>query len=161
MQLSGARLPYMLNRTYDDEVCSVARTLELVGERWTLLIIRDAFRGVRRFDDFQRRLGIARNVLASRLERLVDSGILERRPYQEHPPRHEYRLTDRGRDLYPVIFSLMRWGDTHAAPDGPPVLTLHRGCGGELDDRRVCIKCGTPLTVRDIETRDGPGLKAA
>src|SRR3954451_14740501 len=122
----------MLHRTYDNQVCSVARALELVGERWTLLILRDAFAGVRRFDDFQRGLGIARNVLADRLGRLVEAEILERRRYQEHPPRDEYRLTERGRDLYPVVFSLMRWGDRHAAPDGPPRLVLHRDCDGEI-----------------------------
>jgi DNA-binding HxlR family transcriptional regulator len=151
----------VLNRTYDDQVCSVARALEVVGERWTLLIIRDAFRGVRRFDDFQHRLGIARNVLANRLERLVENEILERRLYSEHPPRYEYRLTDRGRDLYPVIFSLLRWGDRYAAPDGPPLLLRHRDCGGSLDDHRMCTKCGQPLTARDIETQRGPGDRAA
>ncbi len=150
----------MLNRTYDDQVCSVARALETVGERWTLLIIRDALRGVRRFDDFQHRLGIARNVLANRLERLVESEILERRLYSEHPPRYEYRLTDRGRDLYPVVFSLMRWGDRYAASDGPPLLLRHRDCGGTPDDHRICTKCGQPLEARDIETRPGPGLAA-
>jgi DNA-binding HxlR family transcriptional regulator len=151
----------VLNRTYDDEVCSVARALEVVGERWTLLIIRDAFRGVRRFDDFQHRLGIARNVLANRLERLVENEILERRRYSEHPPRYEYRLTDRGRDLYPVVFNLMRWGDRYAAPDGPPLLLRHRDCGGSPDDHLFCTKCGQPLQARDIETRRGPGDRAA
>jgi DNA-binding HxlR family transcriptional regulator len=151
----------VLNRTYDDQACSIARTLEVVGERWTLLIIRDALRGVRRFDEFQRRLGIARNVLASRLERLVEAEILERRLYSEHPPRYEYRLTDRGRDLYPVIFSLLQWGDKYAAPDGPPLLLRHRECGGSVDDHRICTKCGKPLELRDIETQPGPGDRAA
>jgi DNA-binding HxlR family transcriptional regulator len=160
-QLSAAKLTAVLNRTYDDQVCSIARALEVVGERWTLLIIRDALRGVRRFDDFQQRLGIARNVLANRLERLVDTGILERRLYNEHPPRYEYRLTERGRDLQPVVFSLMRWGDKHAAPDGPPILLSHRDCGGAIDDHRICLKCGEALGGRDIETRPGPGRKAA
>src|SRR5437588_10055882 len=101
--------------------CSVARTLGLVGEWWTLLVLRDSFRGVRRFDDFQRNLGIARNVLADRLATLVEAGILERRRYQERPERFEYRLTDKGRDLYPVIVTLMQWGDRWAAdPSGPP-----------------------------------------
>src|SRR3982750_1007871 len=110
----------MLNRTYENQVCSIARALEIVGERWTILIVRDAFLGVRRFDDFQRSLGIARNVLADRPDRLVGAGIFERRRYQDRPPRYEYRLTERGHDLHPVIFSLMKWGDKHAAPNGPP-----------------------------------------
>src|SRR3954449_838135 len=113
----------MLGRTYDGQVCSVARTLEIVGERWTLLIVRDAFLGVRRFDDFQRSLGVARNVLQGRLERLVESGILERRRYQERPERYEYRLTEMGIDLWPVVLSLLHWGDKHlSSGDGPPVI---------------------------------------
>lgn len=147
----------MLHRTYDNEVCSIARTLELVGERWTLLILRDAFRGVRRFDDFQRGLGVARNVLTDRLQRLVDAGILQRHRYSERPPRDEYRLTDRGRDLYPVVFHLMRWGDKHAAPNGPPNLIVHRDCGGQIDDHMLCSACGAPVDARAVEARPGPG----
>jgi len=149
----------MLNRTYENQVCSIARALEVVGERWTILIVRDAFLGVRRFDDFQRSLGIARNVLADRLDRLVEAGIFERRPYQDRPPRYEYRLTERGLDLHPAIFSLMKWGDKHAAPNGPPRLTLHRGCGGEIDDHLTCSKCGARVTARQVEARPGPGLE--
>src|SRR3954463_13252687 len=114
----------MLGRTYESQICSVARTLELVGERWTLLIIRDAFLGVRRFGDFAARLGIARNVLQDRLGgpvgggvleegRLVEAGVLEKVPYQERPLRHEYRLTDMGRDLWPSIVALLQFGDKH------------------------------------------------
>src|SRR5437764_10439990 len=127
----------MLGRAYENQVCSIAGTLELVGERWTLLVLRDAFLGVRRFDDFQRSLGIARNVLQARLQRLVDEGVLERRPYHDHPPRYEYRLTDKGIDLWPIIFTLMRWGDRHLYSDGPPVVLEHRGCGGAPDDHRI------------------------
>lgn len=101
----------MLHNTYEGQDCSVARALEVVGERWTLLILRDAFLGVRRFDDFQRSLGVARNVLNARLQRLVEHGLLERRRYQERPERFEYRLTEMGLDLLPVIEALMRWGD--------------------------------------------------
>jgi DNA-binding HxlR family transcriptional regulator len=148
----------MLGRTYDTQRCSVARSLELVGERWTLLIIRDAFLGVKRFGDFADRLGIARNVLQDRLERLVEAGVLERHPYQERPLRHEYRLTDMGRDLWPAIVALLQFGDRHLAPEsGPPMLLLHRGCGGELDERRVCRTCGTPLDLSDVEAVPGPG----
>ncbi|MEA2450811.1 MAG: hypothetical protein QOG63_2743 [Thermoleophilaceae bacterium] len=147
----------MLGRGYGNQVCSVAGTLELVGERWTLLIIRDAFLGVRRFDDFQRDLGVARNVLQTRLTRLVDDGILERRQYQERPPRHEYRLTEKGLDLWPAVVALMKWGDRHLFPDGVPVIMEHRDCGGEVDDRRLCTRCGAPLEARDVRPRPGPG----
>src|SRR3954469_6318267 len=147
----------MLGRDYDTQVCSVARALEVVGERWSLLVLRDAFLGVRRFDDFQRSLGVARNVLQSRLARLVDEGVLERRLYQERPPRHEYRLTEKGVDLWPVIVALMKWGDRHVYPDGPPVVIEHRHCGGQVDDRRVCPRCGKALEARDVRARPGPG----
>ena len=111
----------MLPRTYDNQVCSVARALEAIGDRWTMLVIRDAFVGVRRFDEFQERLGIARNVLTDRLSRLVDEGILEKHEYQERPQRFEYRLTPKGVDLFPVLVSLMKWGDRHAPEEnGPP-----------------------------------------
>jgi DNA-binding HxlR family transcriptional regulator len=150
----------MLGRQYDTQVCSIARALEVVGERWSLLVVRDAFLGVRRFDDFQRSLGVARNVLQSRLERLVEEGILERSLYQERPPRHEYRLTDKGVDLWPVIFALMKWGDRHAYPEGPPVVPEHKGCGGEVDEHRICMKCGSPLEARDVRARPGPGARA-
>ena len=149
----------MLGRTYASQTCSVARTLELVGERWTPLIIRDAFLGVRRFGDFADRLGIARNVLQDRLERLVDAGVLEKVPYQERPLRHEYRLTAMGRDLWPTIVALLKFGDRHLAPAGPPLLLLHRGCGGEIDDRRICARCGAALELGDIEAQPGPGAR--
>ncbi|HEX2311187.1 MAG TPA: helix-turn-helix domain-containing protein, partial [Vicinamibacterales bacterium] len=117
----------MLPRTYDNQVCSVARALEAIGDRWTMLVIRDAFHGVHRFEDFQQRLGIARNVLSDRLNRLVDDGILAKRAYQERPERFEYRLTEKGRDLYPVVAALLAWGDRWTpSPEGPPVRLLHR-----------------------------------
>jgi DNA-binding HxlR family transcriptional regulator len=131
-----------------------------VGERWTLLIVRDALLGIRRFEDFQRDLGIARNVLTDRLARLVDLGVLDRVAYSEKPLRHEYRLTEKGLDLWPVVHALGKWGDRHEAPDGPPALFLHRGCGGELDDRRRCTKCGADVTVREAQARPGPGAGA-
>src|SRR5580704_8650496 len=113
----------MLGNDYKDQNCSIARALELVGERWTILVLRDVFLGVRRFEAIQRNLGVARNVLAARLDRLVDEGILEKALYQERPPRHEYRLTDKGLDLWPVIVELLQWGDRHLAPAaGPPVV---------------------------------------
>jgi DNA-binding HxlR family transcriptional regulator len=150
----------VLQRTYENQQCSIARSLEVVGERWTLLVLRDAFLGIRRFDDFQRDLGVARNVLADRLARLVGEGILERRRYQERPERFEYRLTAKGRDLWPILHALASWGDEHAAPEGPPRLFRHRDCGGTVTDRRTCSKCGAELDVRDVEVLDGPGLQA-
>jgi DNA-binding HxlR family transcriptional regulator len=146
----------VLPRTYDNQVCSIARTLEAIGDRWTMLVIRDAFLGVRRFEDFQRDLGVARNVLTDRLARLVDDGILERHRYQERPERFEYQLTEKGVDLWPVLVSLMKWGDRHAAPDGPPTLILHRDCGGEVDERFRCTACGADVDARSAEARPGP-----
>jgi DNA-binding HxlR family transcriptional regulator len=136
--------------------CSVAQALDVVGEWWTLLVLRDAFRGVRRFDDFQRDLGIARNVLSDRLQTLVDHGILERRPYCERPPRHEYRLTEKGLDLYPVIVGLLQWGDKWAAGDGPPVVLTHRGCGHDATPTLACPQCGDRVTAKDMSFRDQP-----
>ena len=144
----------MLHNTYAGQTCSVARTLELVGERWTLLILRDAFLGVRRFDDFQRSLGIARNVLNTRLQRLVDCGLLERRLYQHRPDRFEYRLTEMGLDLWPSIRALMEFGDRHlAGDDGPPMIVEHRECGGRVDGRGICEACGRTLNARDVVAR--------
>jgi DNA-binding HxlR family transcriptional regulator len=151
----------VLRRTYDTQTCSVASALEVVGERWSLLVVRDAFLGIRRFDDFQRSLGVARNVLQTRLERLVEQGVLERRLYNERPPRYEYRLTEKGVDLWPVIVALLKWGDRHVYPDGPPRLLEHRDCGGEIDDRRVCTRCGAALEARDVVARPGPGAPAS
>ncbi len=144
MQLSRVDFVSMLRNDYDGQVCSVARTLEVIGERWTMLVLRDVFLGLRRFDEIQADLGVARNTLASRLDKLVEEGILQRVPYQERPVRHEYLLTAKGLDLWPVIVSLMYWGDEHGQPDGgPPVLLRHRGaCGGALDAHRTCETCG-------------------
>ncbi len=147
----------MLGNTYTGQVCSVARTLELIGERWTILIVRDAFRGIRRFDDFQRSLGVARNVLQGRLERLVEHDILKRVQYQERPERFEYRLTEKGLDLWPVVVSMLAFGDRHLAEDGPPLVLEHRDCGGHVNDRRICEECGAPVGPRDVRARSGTG----
>jgi DNA-binding HxlR family transcriptional regulator len=139
----------MLDRNYDMD-CSIARTLELIGERWTLLVIRDLFLGRRRFDAIQESLGIARNVLSSRLSRLMDEGLVEKRLYRERPPRYEYFLTEKGLDLWPVLVALLGFGDRHLAGEaGPPVRIVHAGCGGAVDDRRICRRCGKPLEARD------------
>jgi DNA-binding HxlR family transcriptional regulator len=148
----------VLRNDYDTQVCSIARALEVVGERWTLLIIRDVFLGVRRFDELQADLGIARNVLQTRLERLVEHGILEKRPYQDRPVRHEYRLTEKGVDLWPTIVALMQWGDRHApAPGGRPTVLQHRGCGGEVDEHRMCTRCGAKVEATASSAVPGPG----
>jgi DNA-binding HxlR family transcriptional regulator len=141
--------------------CSIARTLAILGERWTLLVLRQSFAGVRRYDEFQRTLGIARNVLADRLQTLVGEGILERRAYQERPRRFEYRLTQKGRDLYPVIVALMEWGDRYLAPDGPPMLLVHNRCGKETRPHFVCSECGEPIDPREMTPKAGPGLSPA
>lgn len=148
----------MLKRTYDKQVCSIAGALELIGERWTLLILRDVFLGIHRFDDLQRELGIARNVLRDRLNLLVDEGVLERARYQERPERFEYRLTEKGTDLWPVIHSLMSWGDRHGlVAGGPPTIVEHRDCGGRIDADRVCETCAAVVGARDVTARPGPG----
>jgi DNA-binding HxlR family transcriptional regulator len=148
----------MLGSNYDSQVCSIAGALEVVGERWSLLIVRNVMLGLRRFDEIQENLGIARNVLQTRLTRLIDHGVLEKRLYQEHPPRYEYRLAEKGLDLWPTIVALMQWGDRYAAPpEGPAVLLEHRGCGGPVDEHRVCERCGTKLSVRDARALPGPG----
>jgi DNA-binding HxlR family transcriptional regulator len=148
--------PVPLQRSYDHKDCSVAATLELVGERWTLLIVRELLLGVHRFSELQADLGIARNVLQARLERLVENGIVERRRYQERPPRDGYHLTDKGLDLWPTIVSLMSWGDRHLPrPEGPPVRITHRACGGEIDAHRVCVRCGSQLGPRDVWAAPG------
>lgn len=141
--------------------CSVARTLEVVGEWWTMLVIREAFSGVRRFDDFQSRLGIARNVLAARLQSLVDHGVLERRQYQDRPPRCEYRLTEKGRDLYPVLISMLTWGDKWTAgTEGPPLKLTHE-CGHDPSATLVCGHCGDKLEARQVRAELNPKLRSS
>jgi len=150
----------VLKRNYEGQVCSIAGALELIGERWTLLIVRDLFLGVRRFDDLQGDLGIARNVLRDRLNRLVDEGIVRKRRYQERPERFEYVLTEKGVDLWPVLHSMLTWGDRYAGPEnGPATLVEHRGCGGRIDDRRICESCGTAVGPHDVKARPGPGAR--
>lgn len=153
----------MRKKSFSGMNCSIARTLDLVGEWWTLLIIRDAFLGIRRFEDFHGRLGIARNILTARLQRLVEHGILERRRYQEHPERFEYVLTERGRDLYPVITALREWGDRWTAgAAGPPVVVNHAACGHPVELQVVCPHCRETVSdVRDVRAVPGPGASHA
>jgi DNA-binding HxlR family transcriptional regulator len=141
--------------------CSVAQCLEVVGEWWSMLIVRDAFFGVRRFDDFQNSLGISRNILNQRLTRLVDEGVLQRVRYQEHPPRDEYRLTDKGRDLWSVLTAMRQWGDRWAAPDGPPLVVVHKDCGHETEAVLTCSACGERLRPDNVKAGRGPGANDA
>src|SRR5437016_647121 len=152
---------WVMQRTsFQDMRCSVAQCLEIVGEWWSLLIVRDAFLGVMRFDDFQARLGISRNILNQRLNHLVDNGVLKRVPYEDHPPRSEYRLTDKGRDLWHVVTAMRQWGDrwaTSAQRSGPSVETRHKACGHLVTAVPVCSHCGEPLDARSVTAVPGPG----
>jgi len=145
----------MLKRSYEGQNCSIARALELVGERWTLLIVRDVFLGLRRFDEFQENLGIARNVLTDRLNRLVDEGILERVRYSERPERFEYRLTQKGRDLHLALTGLRQWGDKYLN-EKPPTLLRRK------TDKKPVVAALVPkgtdvLRVDEVELVPGPG----
>jgi DNA-binding HxlR family transcriptional regulator len=126
-----------------------------------MLVVRDAFLGVTRFDDFQRRLGISRNILQDRLNTLVDAGVLATVAYSEHPPRHDYRLTDKGRDLWPVLTAMRQWGDRYAAPSGPPLQVTHKSCGAVTEAVLVCSSCGERLGARDVEAATSPGHVSA
>ncbi len=141
--------------------CSVAQCLDVVGEWWSLLIVRDAFLGFTRFEQFQRRLGISRNILDARLNRLVASGVLVKVPYRVHPPRSEYRLSDKGRDLWPVLTALRQWGDRYSAPAGPPVEMIHRRCERVTTAVMTCEACGDVMTYRDVDVVAGPGRDEA
>jgi DNA-binding HxlR family transcriptional regulator len=141
---------------------SVKATVDLLGDRWTFLIMREAFFGVRRFGEMQRNLGVARTVLSSRLKMLVIEGLLERRPYRADPVWFEYRLTDKGLDFYPIAIALMQWGDRHlAGPNGAPTVLRHRTCGHPADPLWVCCHCHQPLHPRDIQPEPGPGAARA
>ena len=137
--------------------CSVARAVDLLGDWWTPLVLRDAMYGIRRFDDFERSLGVSRNVLSQRLGRLVDEGLLDKVAYQDRPPRYEYRLTDKGRDFFGVVAALIAWGDRWLAPDGPPVTLRHTTCGHVTTAQVTCSECGEPLELREVRGELGPG----
>lgn len=141
-----------------DERCSVARTVSVIGDRWTLLILRDCFLRVRRFDDFEARLGITRHILADRLKKLIAAGVLRKVPYQEQPVRYEYRLTQKGLDLHPILMGIVHWGDTHMAGKvGRPVLHQHLRCGHQFDPVLTCSECGEPVSPREVRVLAGPG----
>jgi DNA-binding HxlR family transcriptional regulator len=147
-------------RDIGEQTCSIARALSVVGDRWTLLILREAFLRTRRFEDFQSHLGATRHVLADRLQKLVDHGIFERVQYESRPPRYEYKLTEKGRDLYPVIVSLVGWGDRWMVDEmGPPIELVHNVCGHQIMPVPTCPHCGEPVTARDMTARPGPALR--
>ena len=147
----------MLPNTYEEQECSVARALEVVGERWTMLIVRDALLGVRRFEDFQARLGVSRPVLSDRLAQLVDHGVLERGRYQRRPDRYEYTLTDRGQRLWPAVAALSQWAAAELLPDGAPRHFHHRGCASAVHAEVRCPDCGAELEPADVLSSPAPG----
>ena len=141
--------------------CSLARTLEIVGERWALLVLRDVCLGWNRFEEIHGHLGIARNILKARLDTLVGQGRVVRRRYQQHPDRYEYLPTGKGLDFVPVLLSIVAWGDRWTAPDGPPMLFTHHSCGHDTTATVVCSACAAPLSHRELGFRPGPGMPAS
>ncbi|MEU0542218.1 helix-turn-helix domain-containing protein [Nocardia sp. NPDC005978] len=151
----------MKRTTFANWPCTVARTVDLIGDWWTPLILRESFYGAKRFDEFERTLGLSRNVLTQRLNRLVEENLLERVRYRERPPRYEYHLTAQGRDFFPVIAAMMRWGDRWLAPEaGPPVILHHNTCAHDTHAEVVCAHCREPLAHADVSVRLGPGFPA-
>ena len=146
----------------EEQNCSLSRTVAVIGDRWTLLVLRECFLRVRRFEAFQSRLGITRHLLAARLKKLVQFGVLRRVPYQDAPKRHEYILTQKGLDLYPIIMAIVHWGDVHMVDErGRPLLHQHKACGKFFDPVMVCSECGEPLRAKEVVTHKGPGARRA
>jgi DNA-binding HxlR family transcriptional regulator len=139
------------------ENCAVGTTLEIIGERWTLLVLRETFLGVRRFEQLQRNTGIARNILSDRLNTLVAHGILRRDLYQERPQRYEYRLTERGLDLYPILVSVMDWGSKHL--DASAMTMVHKNCGATMMPHLACPECGEAVRARDVRAQPREALR--
>ncbi|MGP4008943.1 winged helix-turn-helix transcriptional regulator [Streptomyces sp. 4N124] len=137
--------------------CSVARAATVVADPWTVVILRDLFLGLNRYEDLRTDLGIATNILADRLDHLVTERIVERVAYQERPTRYEYELTDAGRELYGAILTLMTWGDRHRAVAGPPLTLVHETCGGQIEARVTCSECGEELRPGEVRHAAGPG----
>ena len=144
---------------FSKQNCAIAKTLAFLGERWTLLVLRELFLGRRRFDEMQGELGVAPNILSARLSTLLDEGIVERRPYSSHPGRYEYRLTEKGRELQPVLLTLIGWGDRHKVK-APPVSLIHTDCGREMHAVQTCSHCGGELSSRNVQPTLGPGATA-
>lgn len=151
----------MLGRMYESQNCSAARALELVGERWSLLILRNAaFAGQTRFSEFERGLGIAPNILGARLESFVAAGLMEMVPAADHKGQHDYVLTDKGRDFVPALIALTNWGDRWAAPDGPPIQYKHTDCDGDIEIQLHCTKCSDSVEPATVVVEPGPGFRA-
>jgi DNA-binding HxlR family transcriptional regulator len=146
----------MQHKSFGNMQCPIARSLERVGEWWSILILRDAFHGLTRFDQFQKSLDIAPNMLTRRLNGLVESGLLERRRYSERPPRDEYVLTERGRDFRPVLWALLAWGNKHFAPEGASVLLVDSETGAEVDPMLIDRSSGRPLVGPTFRPAAGP-----
>lgn len=149
----------MRRTSFEHVNCSVAQTLEIVGDWWTLLVVRDLLLGISRFDDLQERLGIARNVLSDRLTTLVGAGVVDKVPYQERPERYDYVLTEKGADLWTVVTAMREWGDRWAAPGGEPVQMQHRSCGHVATVVPTCSDCGERLERSAIRMVPGPGAR--
>ena len=141
-----------------EQQCSVARSLAVIGDRWTLLILRDLFLGLRRFESFRQSLGISRTILTERLNLLEAEGVVRKKAYQDKPLRHEYHLTAKGVDLYPILMTILAWGDKHyAGENGPPVVQHHKTCGQDFHARLHCSECGEPVSPFETEPRIGDG----
>lgn len=140
--------------------CSIARSLSVIGDRWTMLILRSAFLRTRRYDDFQQQIGMTSHLLANRLSKLVKLGVMEKQPYQQRPVRYEYRLTERGRDLFPVLQALVAWGDKWMdGGQGAPLEFVHRRCGHKYHPLMVCSECREPIDPHEVMPVPGPGLR--
>lgn len=151
-------MPNMKWNELEAEHCSVARTVSVIGDRWTLLVLRECFLGIRRFDEFQERLDISRPMLGDRLQKLVTAEVLKKVEYQSSPPRYEYRLTQKGLDLHPVLMAIVHWGDIHmSGKEGRPLLHRHTGCGHLFDPVTVCSECMAALSAREVTVEPGPG----
>jgi DNA-binding HxlR family transcriptional regulator len=145
-----------MKREFAEWPCSLARAVDVFGDSWTLLIVRDALQGLTRFDEFQRSLHVARNTLSDRLGKLVDAGVMTKRFYQDNPPRYEYLLTEMGRDFFPVLASMLAWGDKWLDDGGGAPVTLHHG-GHKIASQVICAECGEPVEHADIQFCVGPG----
>jgi DNA-binding HxlR family transcriptional regulator len=136
-----------------EQRCSIARSVAVIGDRWTLMILRDCFSGVKRFDKFKERLGISRTIIAERLQLLTTEGVLTKTAYQDRPVRYEYHLTDKGMDLFPVMMAIVHWGDRHIdSPTGKPLVRRHKTCGHDFDPVMVCSECGETVEHHEVES---------